>query len=410
MVHSTPTVNMTTLMPAFLLCAALVASACAQDASFQYSQAVNGFGINLIKELWSTKQNENVFFSPTSISLALGMLYAGSNGTSLSQLSSVLGFTSAGLLDRNAALLAYKSLLETNSQNVTLDIANTVLFQNSVVILDEYKRELAEYFKAEARSVDFARDGTRAAAEINEWVRAKTQGKIAKLLDGPLPMNTVALILNAVYFRGTWLTKFKAKETKPLPFFNFGRDEVQVPTMYLQRRLKYAALDDLKAKAVAVPYAGDRFSMIVLLPDSNTGLSTFETDLSFAGIDKMIKDMQVRDVKLWLPKLKLQSDYNLVPVLRKLGLDSVFTNAADLSRITGKKDLQVSDVKHKAVVEVNEQGTVAAAVTSVRVAFKRASAVKPLPPVIFRVDHPFAFFIWDDVSQRALFMGAVKKL
>lgn len=285
-----------------------------------------------------------------------------------------------------------------------------MLFQESASILDEYKRELAEYFKAEARSVDFLRDGPRVAAEINEWVRAKTQGKIAKLIEGPLPMNTVAFILNAVYFKGTWLTKFKASKTKPLPFFNFGRDEVRRPTMFLQRRLKYAELDELRAKAVEVPYAGNRFSMIILLPDSNTGLPIFETDLSGAALDKIIKDRQVRDVKLWLPKFKLESDYNLVPVLRKIGLNSVFTNAADLSRISGKKDLRVSDVKHKAVVEVNERGTVAAAVTSIRVFHKSARAVKPVPPVIFRVDHPFAFFIWDNVSHRVLFMGAVKKL
>lgn len=401
---------MAAVMPTVLLCVLLAASACAQDASFQYSQAVNSFGITLIKEIWSTKPNENVFFSPTSISLALGMLYAGANGTSSSELSSVLGFTSAGLLDRNAALLAYKSLLETSSPNVTLDIANTVLFQERANILDEYKRELAEYFKAEARSVDFVRDGSRVAAEINEWVRSKTKGKIAKLLEGPLPMNTVAFILNAVYFKGTWLTKFKASATKPLPFLNFGRDEVSRPTMFLQRRLKYAELDELKAKAVEVPYAGNRFSMVILLPDSNTGLPIFEADLSGAAIDKIIKDRQVRDVKLWMPKFKLESDYDLVPVLRKIGLNSVFTNAADLSRISGKKDLRVSDVKHKAVVEVNEQGTVAAAVTSIRMVHKMARLGKPVPPVIFRVDHPFAFFILDNVSRRVSFMGAVKRL
>lgn len=407
--RDTAPVKMAPVMPV-LLRVALVASVYAQDARHQHSQAVNSFGVTLMKELWSTKQDENVFFSPTSICLALGMLYAGANGTSLSELSSVLGFTGAGLVDRDATLLAYKSLLETSSPNVTLDIANTVLFQSRVEILNEYKRELAEYFQAEARSVDFVRDGARAAAEINEWVRTKTRGKVAKLLGGALPMNTVAFILNAVYFKGTWLTKFKAKKTKPLPFFNYGRNEVNVPTMSLHHRLKYAVLDGLKAKAVEVPYAGNRFSMIIMLPDSNTGLSSFETDLSGAAIDKMIKDMNVRDVKLWMPKFKLESDYNLVPLLRRIGLESVFTNDADLSRITGKKDLCVSDVKHKAVVEVNERGTVAAAVTSVRLIFKSARIQQPPPPVIFRVDHPFAFFIWDNVSQRVLFMGAVKRL
>ncbi|KAH7970874.1 hypothetical protein HPB49_016280 [Dermacentor silvarum] len=401
---------MASVVAAVLMCAAFLAPASAQDAELRHARANNGFGVALFKELCSKRADQNVFFSPASISIALGMLYAGAGGKTLEELSSVLGLSGAELVDRNVVLTAYKSLVETKPANATLDIANTVLIQKDFEILDQYRNDVVNYFQAEARSVDFVRDGSRVTAEINKWVKDKTKGKIPKLLDEALPMNTVAFLINAVYFKGTWVTKFQARNTKPLPFYNQGRHEVRVATMSVRRHFGYAAVGELNARALEVPYSGDRFSMIIVLPESKTGLPTVEASLTSGLVDKIANDLTPRDVQLWLPKFKLQTDYDLVAPLRRLGLESAFGNSADFSGISGRNDLAVSDVKHKAMVEVSEEGTVAAAVTSVRIRWKSTKSVGPRPPISFRVEHPFAFFIWDKVSKRALFMGAVRSL
>ncbi|KAH6941695.1 hypothetical protein HPB50_022687 [Hyalomma asiaticum] len=394
---------------AVMLCAAaLLAPTSAQDV--QLSQAIDAFGVALFKELTSAAADRNVFFSPASISIALGMLYAGAGGKTLEELSSVLGLSEAGLVDRDAVLSAYKSLVETKSANATLDIANTVLIQKDFQILDQYRNDVVEYFQAEVRSVDFVRDARRVTAEINDWVNKKTRGKIPKLLDDAPPMNTVAFLINAIYFKGTWVTKFQARNTKPLPFYNHGRDEVRVSTMSVRRHFGYAVVDELEAKALEVPYAGDRFSMVIVLPNSRTGLSTVETRLTADLVDEIADRLAPRDVQLWLPKFKLHTDYDLVAPLRRLGLESAFGKDADLSGISARNNLEVSDVKHKAMVEVSEEGTVAAAVTAVRVSLKSARGGAVFPPTPFRVEHPFAFFIWDKVGKQAFFMGAIRSL
>ncbi|KAK8785575.1 hypothetical protein V5799_008058 [Amblyomma americanum] len=382
----------------------------AQDATLRHSRANNAFGLSLFSELRLTRQDQNVFFSPASLSIALGLLYTGARDKTLSELASVLGLADAGLVDRNAVLSAYKSLVDVESPNATLDIASTVLIKQSAKILDQYKCDAAWYFHAQVHSVDFLREGSKVAAEINEWVSGKTKGKIPRLLGGALPGNTVAYLINAVYFKGTWLTMFRASETKPMSFYNHGRDEVKVPTMSVRRTFSYAYLKAIGASALAIPYAGDRFSMIIVLPSSRTGLSNVEHLLTVEVLEKLAKDLVGQDVIVLLPKFNLETDYDLVSSLRKLGLESAFDSTADLSGISLANDLMVSDVKHKAMIEVNEEGTVAAGVTSVRVKQKRSAPSLPRPPTTFHVDHPFLFFIWDSEHKRALFMGAITKL
>lgn len=403
---------MASRITAILLCAAVILAppTYAHDIQPGQARANNALGVALFKELCSNSADRNVFFSPASLSIALGMLYAGAGGKTLQELSTVLGLADAGLVDRDAVLSAYKSLLETKSANATLDIANAVLIQKDFEVLEQYKKDVVEYFQAEARSVDFVRDAHKVVAEINDWVNKKTRGKISKLLDDAPPMNTVAFLINAIYFKGTWVTKFKARRTKPLPFYNHGRREAKVATMSVRHRFGYASVEELDARALEVPYAGDRFSMVVVLPRSRTGLSTVETRLTTDLVEKITNSLTDTDVQLWLPKFKLQTDYDLVTPLRKLGLESAFGKGADLSGISARNNLEVSDVKHKALIEVSEQGTVAAAVTAIRVSVKSGKSAGPLPPISFRVEHPFAFFIWDKVSKQALFMGAIRSL
>nr|ABS87355.1 lospin 3 [Amblyomma americanum] len=382
----------------------------AQDATLRHSRANNAFGLSLFSELRLTRQDQNVFFSPASVSIALGLLHTGARDKTLSELASVLGLADAGLVDRNAVLSAYKSLVDVESPNATLDIASTVLIKQSAKILDQYKCDAAWYFHAQVRSVDFLREGSKVAAEINEWVSGKTKGKIPRLLGGALPGNTVAYLINAVYFKGTWLTMFRASETKPMPFYNHGRDEVKVPTMSVRRTFSYAYLEAIGASALAIPYAGDRFSMIIVLPSSRTGLPNVEHLLTVEVLEKLANDLVGQDVIVLLPKFNLETDYDLGGSLPKLALEGAFATPPDFSGITLGNARMVSHVNPRPLLEVNEEGTGAAGVPSVGGKPKSFARSFPRPPPPFQVAHPFLFPIWASAPNRALFMGPFPKL
>uniref|UniRef100_V5HBT7 Putative serine proteinase inhibitor n=1 Tax=Ixodes ricinus TaxID=34613 RepID=V5HBT7_IXORI len=391
----------------FLLMA--VASCYSQSDEQKLAKANNEFSVNLLKQLTAEKPNDNVFFSPTSISTALAMIYAGAGGSSEEELSKVLGQAGFGLTDRDAVLAAYKKLLAgTNSGNVTLDIANSVLIEKRLPVLDSFKKALTESFGAQLRSVDFENDGPKVQSEVNKWVSQKTRGKIPSIVDNGFPMNTVMFLLNAVYFNGTWHNQFPQKNTVPRPFFNRGSEEVHVKTMALRGSIRHTRLDDLKAQAVELPYQGEEYSMVIVLPNAKMGVSQLREGLTVSMLQKITNQMSAKTVSLTLPKFELRTDYDLIPTLKQMGLKSVFGEKSDFSGITGDKSLYVSGVRHKAMVEVNEKGTVAAAVTSISMAV-RTSVGRPRI-VNFHVDRPFLFYIRNRATGRLLFMGEVHQL
>ncbi|CAN7936918.1 unnamed protein product [Ixodes hexagonus] len=379
----------------------------ARSDEVQLARASNEFGLDLLKELSSETPGRNVIFSPTGISESLAMVYAGTRGASQTELSEVLGHLGAGLEDRDTVLSAYKKLLgyKKDAENVTLDIANAVLVHSALPVLDGYKTELAMVFDAKIKSVNFSGESSRVSSEINDWVRESTEGRIQSVLPDGLPMNTVMLLLNVVYFKGTWLIKFDPALTVQRPFFNHGTKFVAKDTMVLKGDIRHAWLPELDAQAVELPYKGERFAMVIVLPDSKTGLPKLLERLSLKLLEEIDEELDVERVHLKLPKFELKADYDLVPSLERLGVKSVFTSDADLSGISGNKALVVSDVKHTAVIEVSEEGTAAASVTSVGI------VAKSLPQTAkFYVDHPFLFYVRDMVSSRLLFLGEVQEL
>ncbi|CAN7936940.1 unnamed protein product [Ixodes hexagonus] len=370
------------------------------------AKASNVLGLNILRDLSAGRPNINVFFSPASISAALGMVYAGARGASEAELLDVIGLKVAGLTDRGSVLSEYrKQLNDTPTGSVTLEVANAALVSNELRVLEEYKRELINTFGAEFRSADFARGGSEVASEMNRWVSQKTHGKIPQVFGAGLPLNTMMLLLNAFYFKGSWLTEFSPKNTVAAPFYNRGTDVVEKSTVKMRSKLRHAGLADLDAAAAELPYKGGRFSMVIVLPNAKTGLAKLREGLSVGKLEEIDGLLKLKTVNLAFPKFKLEQEYNLVPTLRRLGLLSVFGDGADLSGVTGDTGLLVSDVKHKAMVEVNEEGTVAAAVTAAR------SRLKSLPRIAnFLVDRPFMFYIRDKVTRRILFLGEVHAL
>ncbi|XP_037280104.2 iripin-8 [Rhipicephalus microplus] len=381
-----------------------------QDDVKLLARAHNEFGVKLLKQLALEEPLSNIVLSPTSIASAFGVAYTGARGSSEAELGSVLGHNAVGLVDRARVLATYKNLLQlSKSPNVTLDVANLVLIQKGFPILEGYQKQLRDVFDAELRSADFANAGSGSAEKVNAWVREKTRGKISGILPERQSLYIVLFILNAVYFKGTWLTKFDAADTMNRPFFNMGTSEVSRPSMLLTTRLPHTTISGLNASAVEIPYNGGKFGMVIVLPDNFTGLQALRDGLSATVLEVLDGSMYSKDVVLRLPKFEMNQRYDLVRAMEALGLHVVFGRSADFGRIVDGERVHISDAVHEAAIEVNEEGTIAAAVTGLFV-MPSSSLYEPPPPIFFTVDHPFLYYIRDKDNNRILFIGEVHSL
>jgi serpin B len=376
--------------------------------STSLSNAINKFNLNLLQNLYN--ENENVFFSPFSISSAFGMLYAGAKGQTAQELREVLGYESAKILDEQI----YQQFSEVltniegiDSNKYELNVANKLVVQKDFEILKSYEENLKNYFKTTIDSVDFA-DST-VANSINQWVSSLTHDKIKKLLDGPLSSATRLVLLNAVYFKGLFQTQFLKNQTKEEVFFNGGNAEKNTQMMIRTGKFNYTEIEEIDSKLLEIPYTGDDISLYILLPNQKQGLKAMNSGLSsWSQIEDSISRLRAQEVEVTVPKFKIETSYSLKQTLSKMGMHFVFSSSADLSGIDGKRDLDVSEVIHKAFVEVNEEGTEAAAATAIII--KALASVHPSSQPVFRADHPFMFFIRDNKNGITLFAGHINQL
>ncbi|CAN7948061.1 unnamed protein product, partial [Ixodes pacificus] len=308
-------------------------------------------------------QESNIFFSPTSISVALAMVYAGARGKSETELSAALGHTAAGLSSRKSILESYKKILaeQQTDDNVSLMIANAVFVKKNLKVLESYQKELVDTFAAMLRSVNVGAEKSAMKSEVNEWVKNKTRGKISGFT---IPADTLMALLNAIYFKGLWKTPFKPEYTSPLPFYNKGSQEVKVETMTRHGKVPFTS--ELDFAAIELSYEGDGHCMVIILPRNHTskGLPKLRDAMTVESIEKIQESLNEESVRIQLPKFDLKTEYGLIPALKKLGVRSIFSDA-DLSGITRDGGLRVTEVQHKAAIEVNEEGTVAGAATEV---------------------------------------------
>jgi serpin B len=350
------------------------------------------FAVDLYHQLRTAEGN--LFYSPYSVSTVLGMTYAGARGNTAAQMAAALHFK----LDQAQLHPAFKGL----SQELTaralecemkLNIANALCLTDGDVNIS-FKTLLKEDYDAElfAGGLD----------EINNWVKKKTEGKIDKILES-LNANSVCVLLNAIYFKGTWQSQFKRERTHDAPFSVSAKKQVTVSLM--SQRGNYRILQEKGFQVAAIPYKGAQLSMVILLPQESDGLSTLEQQLTAQSLGKWLGELDrqpAQEVDLYIPKFKLETGYDLAPPCRKLGMNDAFDpTTADFSGIGWHKGvLWISQIKHKAFVEVNEEGTEAAAATAVEIATR---SVRQYP--VFRADHPFLFMIRDNKTGSLLFMG-----
>ncbi|XP_019662660.1 serpin B8 isoform X1 [Ailuropoda melanoleuca] len=364
-------------------------------------EANGSFAINLLKMLGEEDSSRNVFFSPLSISSALAMVFMGAKGNTATQMSQALCLNRRGYIHQD-----FQSLLTEVNKSGTqylLRTANRLFGEKTCDFLPAFRESCRQFYAAELEELSFAEDSEECRRRINDWVAQKTEGKISEILGaGAVDPLTKLVLVNAIYFKGKWNEQFDRKHTRGMPF-KTNQEKKTVQMMFKQARFHVGYVDAVHAQVLELPYAGRELSMVVLLPDDNTGLAVVEKALTYEKFrawtnpEKMTKDK----VQVFLPRLKLEESYDLEPFLRRLGMTDAFEEArADFSGMSAKKNVPVSKVAHKCFVEVNEEGTEAAGATAV---VRNSRCSRPEPR--FCADHPFLFFITHRSTNSIVFCG-----
>ena len=368
------------------------------------AQGNNAFALDLYNQIRKA-QPGNIFFSPYSLRSALALCYAGARGEVAQAMAKALRFPD----DQAKMNQAYGSLTEYlleagNTEQQRLAIANALWVHKAINLLKPYQEAAAKYYRAKVANLDFGNEPA-ARETINAWVAEQTRQMIKDLIPpGLLSPGTPLVITNAIFFLGKWQSPFKPANTSDQFFFLDQGGQVKTPLM--QRTASYDYAADNLCQAVDLPYRDGKLSMLVLLPHHNVKLSQLEAQLDPKRLQGLLSRMRYEKVDLSLPRFKSASSLRLDSALRSLGLDKAF-GVADFAGITGKPDLVIGAVLHKARVEVEETGTKAAAATAAVVA---ATAMPdPEMPEVFRADHPFLYLIRDQITGTILFMGRLTK-
>ncbi|KAI0235875.1 Leukocyte elastase inhibitor, partial [Lamellibrachia satsuma] len=351
--------------------------------------------------------NKNIFFSAFSVSSALAMVYAGARGNTKTQMETTLKFDSVNG-NVHGGFRQLFTALNDPTNNYTLSVANALFGRKDFPFLQSYINLVKQNYFALVKSLDFALKPEPSRLFINEWVANNTNQKIKNLL----PLNsvtplTVLVLVNAIYFKGLWKLPFDKRATKAEKFFLSSTKTMQTNMMNMGANgFKYAEVSNIDCKIVELPYGGDEVSMYILLPNTVNGLAALESQLTTAKLNNAVASMHKQKVKVSIPKFSMTWGLAMDDILKSMGITDMYNAGnADLSGIDGTRNLYVSTVIHKAFVDVNEEGTEAAAATAVVIT--KSTSVDLDPPMIFKADHPFLFFIREKVTGSILFSGHV---
>nr|XP_019607959.1 PREDICTED: leukocyte elastase inhibitor [Rhinolophus sinicus]XP_019607960.1 PREDICTED: leukocyte elastase inhibitor [Rhinolophus sinicus]XP_019607961.1 PREDICTED: leukocyte elastase inhibitor [Rhinolophus sinicus] len=371
----------------------------------QLSTANTRFALDLFRTLNENNPTGNIFISPISISSALAMVVMGTRGTTAAQLSKALYFNTVEEI--HSRFQSLNADINKRGAPYILKLANRLYGEKTYNFLPEFLASTQKMYGAELASVDFQHTSEDARKMINEWVKGQTEGKIPELLVAGVVDNMTKLVLvNAIYFKGNWQEKFMKEATTDAPFRLNKKDTKVVKMMYQKKKFPYGYIQDLKCRVLELPYQGEELSMVILLPDDiedeSTGLKKIEKQLTLEKLREWTKpeNLDLIEINVSLPRFKLEESYNLNSHLARLGIEDLFNSKADLSGMSGARDLFISKVVHKSFVEVNEEGTEAAAATA-----GIATFCMLMPEENFVADHPFIFFIRHNPSTNILFLG-----
>jgi serpin B len=365
---------------------------------------VNVFAADLYAKLKGDPGN--LFFSPYSLSTALAMTSAGARDNTAAQMSAVLRLKELPAASVHPACGALTQYLNRPGKQYQLAVANRLWGMQGYEFIPAFLDTTRTHYGAELQRLDFAQSEA-ARATINGWAEQQTQQRIKDLIpSGALDALTRLVLTNAIYFKGNWQTQFKKEATKDEPFVVSADERPNVPMMNHMGSFGYFAGEGFQA--LEMPYAGDELSMVVFLPKEADGLKDFEAKLTAANVKQWIGSLRKQDVRVAFPRFTITwGTKKLNDTLIALGMSDVFNmDKSDLSGIGGKPhDLYITHVFHKAFVEVNEEGTEAAAATAVVVGLRGVARPQPIP--VFRADHPFVFLIREKKTGAVLFMARV---
>jgi serine protease inhibitor len=358
------------------------------------------FSFKLFNQIYQQQENQNIVISPASISAALSMTYNGAKGETQEAIANTLELSGISLEDINQGNLELKQSLETTDEKITLNIANSLWLDQSTSFLPDFIQRVAESYKAELTQLDFS--DPNSAAEVNNWVTDKTNNKIDKIVDRIEP-NQILFLINAVYFKAPWRTPFSEAATEAAPFTLLDGSTKQHPLMNHSGDYGYFETNTLQA--IHLPYGEGRWGFYVFLPKPDVSLASFYETLTAENWEEWMKELRYNYVpgSITLPRFTLEYDIALNDTLKALGMEMAFDpQQSDFSGMT-ETPATISQVKHKTFIEVNEEGTEAAAVTSVGIV---ATSVPP-PPFSMVVDRPFFCAIRDNETGTILFMGSI---
>ncbi|XP_066435352.1 serpin B4-like [Eleutherodactylus coqui] len=395
------------------------------------SKKINQFAIDLFNELRRSESNDNRLIAPLGASLALSLLLLGSRGNTAAQIRRILHLSEsetelkaekrgAGELcggtpkkeekiENNQVAEVHKKfqallqLLQSERAGAVLKIANAVFAQLNFPISEEYVRSAEEFYQAKVKTVDFGEDKTR--QEINSWVEEKTNSKIKDLFpENSLDKSSSLILVNAVYFKGLWKKKFNEKNTINAPFYLTKDSQKSVPMMSQTEKFNVGAIDEIDALIIELPYEANDLSMFMILPNETDGLQKVEDQMTQEALMSWTstKNMASEKVELQIPRFKMEKSYNLDQSLKNMGMVDAFSQQkANLSGISDVGQY-VSKFVHKCFIEVNEEGTEAAAAT--------AAVIVPMSAMLPRkivADHPFLAIIIDISTGVIIFHAAV---
>lgn len=373
------------------------------------SAAHTRFSLSLFQKISEGQASANVFYSPLSISAALSMLSLGAGGNTASQMSRTLHFPEAEG-EIHAGFTKLLSEINRAGAPYALSLASRLYGEQSYTFIQKFLSDTKRLYEAELETVDFSNNADAARVNINTWVEKQTHEKIKDLLaEGDVDSLTRLVLVNAIYFKGSWERKFREEHTREQQFKINKNESKPVQMMSQKAKFPLAFIPDVNCQILELPYAGKDLSMLIMLPntmeDNTTGLQKLESALTYENFVEWTRPdmMDLLEVEVSLPRFRMEETYDMKALLVSLGMVDAFdSQRADFSGLSPNNDLVLSKVVHKSFVEVNEEGTEAAAATGAVMMMRCL-----MRPERFNADHPFLFFIRHNPSKSVLFYGRV---
>jgi serpin B len=369
--------------------------------------ANNQFALEFYSHLKNQESEKNVFFSPYSISTALAMTYEGAKGETAEEMQSVFHFSENDKVRRSSVAAIYNELNK-NQSDYTLSTANALWVQKDYPLLEEVTKVISEYYGGRLNNLDFIKEAEESRTTINNWIEDETNGKIKDAIkSGALGPLIRIILTNAIYFKGSWEIAFDEGDTQKEDFHVSSSQTVKADMMRLKEE-EFPYMETEALQMLEMPYKGDNLSMLVLLSKDND-IQSLEQGLDTNSLSQWRDQLKKQKVDVYIPRFNFKTEYQLKEQLKAMGMPLVFTppegdRGADLSGFTENRNLYISFITHLAFVDVNEEGTEAAAATVVGIQTTSIS-IDSYP--VFRADHPFIFLIQEKKTGHILFMGKV---